>query len=101
MTNEPTPYQPEEGWAFYRLGDVPDDWQVKRMVDGVPQSMKYARGSWIHGTLVLARPPEPELIAVMLPRDVVKARAELKGVAFYEIADACRAALAASPVSER
>jgi hypothetical protein len=93
---DPEPYVPEEGWNFYRLGDVPDDWQVKAPDDPYAATALSARSFDWRG-IVLARPPEPELIAVMLPRDVVKARAELKGVAFYEIAEACRAALAASP----
>ena len=104
---EPTPYEPEPGWAFYQLGDVPDDWQVRyvTLAAGRTSTAKVVRGLG-HGGVVLARPPEPELIAVMLPADFVgylakQADSNVLSDSWQRIAIACRAALAASPVSER
>lgn len=98
---QPQPYVPEEGWAFYRLGDVPTNWTTVTALGAVSMTAGERRLTQMSDVLVLARPPEPELIAVMLPADFVDDYANHGAVGGSDIVRAaCRAALAASPVSE-
>lgn len=95
----PTPAQPSEGANFYRLRDVPQDWEWRFLDDEdvfevCPDELRPR----LRDVLVEARPKPEPLVAVMLPKVMVEYGAAGCGMRYEEkrtFFDACRAALEA------
>jgi hypothetical protein len=97
VSDTPTPAQPSKGAMFLRLRDVPEGWDV-RFIDTerwYAVETTITRTEFHTGGRIVEARPVPDLLPVMLPRNVVVDRAGVSGGYYDEIREACRAALVA------